>query len=114
MNEEEKDRFKLFVESKLNIFHHELSNLGQDEEAGFVIDYILSEYHIIPKRKDQPYYMVVQGDCNPECDDCFNAFGFCGTPCVSCEKKESFDSTYNLLLYIPGKFMIYERKPEIY
>ena len=113
MNEDEKEKLRLFIETKLSQFHYELKNLGREEEAGFILDWLLSEYHIIQKRKDQPYYMVVHGDCNPACDDCFNAFGWCGTPCVNCEKRDAFGKEYNLLLYIPGKFEIFERRPEL-
>lgn len=108
MNELEQKAFTAFVQSKIALWHEEISSLGTGEEGKFIAEWIMSEYAIQMKGEYPNFFMVLEGHSLPICEGCSNQFGWCGTSCTVCKKSQEFDTKYKP--FLRGEyFTIYRR-----
>ena len=57
-------------------------------------------------------YLLVENR-PPCCDDCGNKDGWCGTPCVNCDIIDKFKEEWEVYLYVPNQFIVYNKKAVI-
>ena len=108
MNEIEEKAFRNFIQAKTGLWHEEISELGSNEEGDFLAEHIMSEYMIQRKGEYPNFFMVLEGHSMSFCEGCFNQFGWCGTPCTTCEKNKEFDRDYKPFLRCEH-FTVYRR-----
>ena len=110
MSEEEISLLKKNVE----LFLRRIMEFTKDDPescASSLVDFIRGEgYEIRRWRTPEKYLLVPEGESPPVCRGCFNEHGSCGTSCVTCEKWSGFEKEWRILMMMPDRFYIWQRK----
>ena len=114
MKDNEFKNFKNFVELKLrelfDNFDRDFIKWDVESFARVISQEIHREYQIKQKWDTKNWLLVPEDERPPCCHGCFNEFESCGTPCVNCQLAEQFDREWTIILVVPNRYRIYEKK----
>ena len=104
--------FLELLEEKLAYYKKEFPSIYDltSDVANFLHAEIRKEYDVIKRETPHRFWFLSEDSSSPKCRGCFNEFGSCGTPCVNCEDAEKFGKEWEVLMWVPDKFRVLERK----
>ena len=104
--------FLELIEEKLAYYRKEFPNIYDitEDVADYLFHEIRKEFDVIKRETPTRFLFLSEDASSPECRGCFNEFGGCGTPCVNCDDAEDYRENWEILMWVPDKFRVLERK----
>ena len=104
--------FLELLEEKLALYKKECPSIYDltSDVANYLHSEIRKEYDVIKRETPSRFLFLSEDASSPECRGCFNEFGPCGTPCVTCSDAEEYGKDWEILIWVPNKFRVLERK----